>query len=210
MKLWEKKLLKKLLGKVATESEGKSENEPNGRPAGFIPETALNAFYKLTRTPFLEIVIYRKCSDGRFEYLCQDRHDQWWNGFSVFGGMVQANFSATPIGVAQRIIDREFKNMGITVRTLRIVSFFNWPEHHPWCNPFAVVCLLQVNGEISEGGNRHWLRADALPGNMVINQREYLEQCEWFLETGGKALTFTPSNPYGIPIDVTAEMGIAP
>lgn len=191
---------------MATESEGTSEDEPNGRPAGFVPEVALKAFYKVTRTPFLELVIYRQNEDG-FEYLYQDRHDEWWDGFSAFGGMVWADFPATPVDIAQKMIDREFKGMGITVRTLRIVSLLNWQEH-PWCNPFAVVCLIQVNGEIPESKDRCWLCANTLPEKMVPNHEEYLAQCEWFLTTRGRSLVFTPSEPYGIPRDVTAGMVI--
>ena len=179
--------LKRLLGLMMTTSE------PD-RPAGFIPEECLIEFYKATRTPFVELVIYRKV-EGGWEYLYQNRNDQWWDGFCAFGGMVRSNFPAGPVEVAQKLIDREFKEMNIKVRELQVVSFLNWPEH-PWCNPFAVVCLIEVDGEIPEGGDRHWLSVHNLPEKMVMNHGEYLRQCENFLAHG--ALTFTPEQPDGI------------
>ena len=184
-------LLKELLAEVATE----------GGPAGFIPDSCLIPFYKLTRTPFIELIIYRVLPDGEIEYLYQDRHDKWWEGFCAFGGMVRANFPATPLEVAQKLIDREFKGANLRVTTLRIVSYLNWPEH-PWCNPFALVNLITVNGDIPESADRHWLSLKSLPGNMIVNHAGYLEQCEYFLTTG--ELVFTPDQPNGIPVPSAA------
>lgn len=181
---------------MASESEPASEDEPLGRPAGFVPEICLKEFYKTTRTPFLELIICRK-TKKRFEYLYQDRQDQWWDGFCAFGGMVRANSPAGPVEVAQKLIDREFKGMNIKVETLEIVSFLNWPEH-PWCNPFAVVGLITVSGEIPDGGDRQWLSVNNLPENMVINHGKYLAQCEYLLRSN-LPLMFTPYQPYGIP-----------
>jgi hypothetical protein len=117
--------------------------------------------------------------------------------------MVRANFPATPVQVAQKLLDREFKGLGITVRTLQVVSFLNWPVH-PWGNPFAVPCLIQVDGEIPEGAGREWISLKKLPDSerMVINHEQYLYQCEYFLRHG--ALVFTPEQPYGIPPEATA------
>jgi hypothetical protein len=191
----EKRTLKALLTKMMTEQEPPSDDEPQGRPAGYVPESCLLEFYKATRTPFLEIIIYRE-NDGGYEYLYQDRHDEHWNGFCAFGGMVRAAFPASPVAIAQKLIDREFKGMDITVAELQVVSFLNWPEH-PWCNPFAVVCLVSVNREIPAGGDRRWLSARELPENMVMNHGMYLRQCEHFL-LGRSPLKFTPHHPNGI------------
>jgi hypothetical protein len=190
----QKQQLKGLLEQMVAESEGPSPDEPQGRPAGFIPEVCLKAFYKATRTPFVELVIYRKVDDA-YEYLYQDRHDQWWKGFCAYGGMVRAISPARPVELAQKLIDREFKGLGIEVQTLQFVSGLNWPEH-PWANPYAVVCLIQVDRDIPEGGGRRWLRADNLPENMVMNHGEYVAQCESFLRYG--PLLFTQDNPSGI------------
>lgn len=173
---------------MVTESEPPNEDEPQGRPAGFVPEVCLKSFYKATRTPFLELVIYREV-EGGWEYLYQNRKDQWWEGFCAFGGMVRPGFPAGPTEVAQELIDREFKGMGIKVAELKIVSFLNWQEH-PWCNPFAVVCLIKTSGEIPECGDHQWLSIRNLPENMVMNHGKYLQQCEAFLTHG--PLTFTP------------------
>lgn len=191
----EKDQLRVLLFRVATESELPSKDEPQGRPAGFIPETCLQEFYKVTCTPFVELIIYREAERSGFEYLYQERHDKWWDGFCAFGGMVRSNFPAKPIEVAQKLVDREFKGMGITVATLQVVSFLKWPAH-PWCNPFATVALIRVNGEIPEGGDRHWLSTNNLPEQMVVNHELYLRQCDKFLSDG--ALTFRPEDPDGL------------
>ncbi len=196
MKKEEKQQLKELLVKMATESEPVSDDEPQGRPAGFIPEICLKEFYKATRTPFIELVIYRGGENG-WEYLYQDRNDEWWNGFCAFGGMVRPNHPTGPLEIAQKLLDREFKGMDIRVATLEIISFLNWPEHS-WCNPFAVVCLIKVEGEIPEGDDRHWLSVHNLPERMIMNHDKYLEQCEYFLNHGG-TLVFTAEEPDGIP-----------
>ncbi len=192
----EKQLLNKLLLKTATESEPKSGDEPEGRPAGFIPLACLKSFYKLTRTPFIELIMYREVGPGEIEYLYQDRHDQWWDGFCAFGGMVRANSPATPIEVAEKLINREFTDSNLRVTTLQVVSFLNWPEH-PWCNPLAVVCLITVTGDMPENHDRRWISLKNMPEAMVMNHGKYLHQCEYFLKKG--ELTFTPSEPYGIP-----------
>ena len=193
----ETKILGVLLDKMRTENESPSKDEPQGRPAGFVPEGCLNNFYKSTCTPFIELVIYRKVG-LEFQYLYQNRDDKWWKGFCAFGGMVRAGFPRTPVGIAQKLLDREFKGLGITLKNLQIVSFLNWPEH-PWCNPFATVCLIQVYEEIPEGEDRHWFSVNGLPRKKtIINHADYLVQCEYFLRHG--ALTFTKEYPRGVPI----------
>ncbi len=191
----EKEDLAILLEKMRTESEPPSEDEPRGRPAGFVPEVCLIPFYKSTCTPFIELIIYRELN-GEFQYLYQDRHDQWWDGFCAFGGMIRAGFPKTPTAIAQKLIDREFKGLEIKVKTLQVVSFLNWPIHK-WCNPCAIVCLIQVNQEISEGNDRHWLSVNS-ENKFIDNHQDYLVQCEYFLRHG--ALTFTPEYPMGVPI----------
>lgn len=177
--------LKELLTLMATTSE---EN----RPAGFIPDKCLLEFYKATVTPFVELVIYRE-RGGRFEYLYQNRLDQWWNGFSAFGGMVRNNQPASPLEVAQGLIDREFKGEGLAVEALQVVSFLRWPKH-PWCNPLAILCLIRIIGNIPDREGRAWFSVDSLPREeeMVMNHGLYLLQCEHFLRTG-KPLLFTPT-----------------
>jgi hypothetical protein len=177
-----------LLKKVATESE-------EGRPAGYIPAGCLKEFYKLApNTGFLELVIWRK-RDGKFEYFFQDRHDEHWDGFCAFGGMVRPNMPSDPVGIAQMILDREFRDLGILVESVRIVSVFRWPEH-PWCNPFAIPALVRVSGNLSEIKGR-WLSADDLPENIVPHHDTYLRQCENLLRTS-TPLIFTPAHPNGL------------
>ena len=194
-----KRELATLLEEMRTESEEPSEDEPKGRPAGFIPEVCLKQFHKATCTPFIELVIFREIKTGVLQYLYQDRHDQWWNGFCAFGGMIRAGFPKTPTAIAQKILDREFKGLGIKLRTLQIVSFLNWPVH-PWCNPLAIVSLVRVSGEIpTKDTDRQWFSVNGLPRKKTIaNHADYLIQCEYFLRNG--ALTFTPEYPYGVPI----------
>ncbi len=170
------------------------------RPAGYIPEECLVEFYKATTTPFLELIIYRE-RDGQFEYLYQDRQDKWWDGFCAFGGMVRKNQPSSPVEIAQALINQEFKRFGLRVESLRVVSFLRWLEH-PWCNPFAVVCLIKVAGETPDVTEHRWLSVDSLPKNMVANHGLYLLQCEYFLRTG-RPLLFTPESPNGLP--ATAE-----
>ena len=166
------------------------------RPAGFIPKECLLEFYKATTTPFLELVIYRE-RDGRFEYLYQDRHDEWWNGFCAFGEMVRNDQPSGPAEIAQVLVNREFQGLRLTVASLRIISFVRY-QKHPWCNPFAVVCLIEVRGEIPPAEGRAWLSPDSLPENIIMHHSLYLEQCEYFLRTG-QPLAFTPETPNGIP-----------
>src|SRR5580692_1100833 len=118
--LQEKYQLRDLLIRVAHESEGESLEEPQGRPAGYIPRICLEAYHESVRAPFVEGIIYRPRADGGgFEYLYQDRHDQWWDGFCAFGGMVRVNFPAGPVATAQKMIDGEFRGLGLRVKTLQ-------------------------------------------------------------------------------------------
>lgn len=183
------------LEKMNTESEPPSKDEPQGRPEGFVPEVCLKPFYKSTTTPFGELIIYREAEKGGWEYLYQERHDQFWDGHGAHGGMVHKGFPAGPVEIAQKLLDREFKGMGIQVRELQIVSCLLWPEHK-WCNPFAVVWLIKVDGNVPEGGDRHWLSVKNLPKDMIINHGLYLRQCDYFLRHG--SLVFTPKYPDGI------------
>ncbi len=189
----DKQLLADLLHRMVGESEEPSPDEPQGRPAGFIPEVCLKPFYKATRTPFVELIIYRK-HQGRFEYFYQSRRDRSWDGFCAFGGMVRSNFPATPVEIAQKLIDREFKDYELIVETVQIVSAVNW-QQHPWCNPYAIVELVEISGEIPQSKGV-WLSADNIPKEMVQYHGDYIRQCEYFLHHG--ALVFTREHPFGI------------
>jgi hypothetical protein len=185
-------LLKFFLKRMATTGE-------KDRPAGFIPEECLQEYFHQPNitTPFLELILYRKRND-RFEYLYQKRRDRWWNGFCAFGGMIRSNQTSSPVEIAQQLIDREFRGVGLKVASLQVVSFLRWPKH-PWCNPLAVTCLIQVAGEIPSAEERVWLSVDSLPENLVVNHDTYLRQCEYFLRTG-RALVFTPTKPDGLSV----------
>ncbi|MBU6500311.1 MAG: hypothetical protein KGJ89_00575 [Patescibacteria group bacterium] len=190
MKKFEILQLKKGLHLMATTSE-------KNRPAGYIPEECLLEYFQRPNitTPFIELVIYRRQA-GRFEYLYQNRNDKWWKGFCAYGSMVRKSHPASPVEIAQKAMDREFKGLGLVVKSLQIVSSLHWRKH-PWCNPFATVYLVRVLGDVPETSDRKWISADNMPKNMVMNHGLYILQCEYFLSSG--PLIFTPEEPDGLP-----------
>ncbi len=176
--------LKELLAKLKTEG-------------GWIPRECLEEFFGLTTTPFYELVFYRKRNDC-FEYLLAYRKDEHWDGFHVMGGMLRPGFPSDPVSICELLTEKEFRehsdSLGVTVKSVRIISSLNWPEH-PWCHPNATVFLVESEGAITETPLFRFFPLDKLPP-MIPNHREYLYQCEQVLQTG-KVLVFTPDAPLG-------------
>lgn len=164
---------------------------------GWIPKQCLGEFFDLTVTAFFELVFYRE-REGRYEYLLAYRKDEHWDGFHVMGGMLQPGFPADPVGICQLLTNKEFGehggSLGVTVKSVRIISSLNW-SWHPWCHPYATVCLVEWEGAITETALFRFFALDELPP-MIPNHREYLFQCEQVLRTG-KMLVFTPDAPLG-------------
>ena len=191
----ERKRLKELLLKVALPKD-------QGGEGGWIPDECLGEFHKLTVTPYYELILHRnrgEADEFADEFLVQYRDDKDWRGHHVPGGMLKPGYPENPVGIAQALIDREFRGLGLIVTAVRMVAAYKWPVH-PWSNPSVNVLLVEFDGEVPETEGRRWITAATMPEDMLPNHGMYIKQCEYFLNSM-EALTFTPGRPYGIPED---------
>lgn len=166
-----------------------------GGCGGWIPGECMEAFHKLTVTPFYELVLHRK-RGGVDEFLVVYRKDKWWDGFHCPGSMLKPGHPADPAGIAQVLVDSEFPGLGLLVTEVRIVAPHKWPWH-PWCHPNVSVLLIEFEGVVPDSPDFLWATSSTLPENMVINHGMYVRQCEQML-LQGTPLVFTGEHPYGV------------